>query len=273
MNDDLPWCVEAACQAAWPTGAETVAVGWIVRAAGGATRRLNSVNPTRGGPRDPAAVLPFAAERLAAVGKPLRVRVPAIATGLDAALDALGFGATEGETLTVAAALSARPPTPGVHLSTRADAAWLAARAALADLSPDAREQLADTVARVPVPAAFATLRADGAALAVGCGVLIDGLLVLEAIATHPAHRWQGHGRALVAALLGWGAAAGATLACLQVQADNAPALALYRGLGFDRELYRYHYRTAPDAALGAFAVAPAMRSDERGGDLAEDHA
>ena len=30
---------------------------------------------------------------------------------------------------------------------------------------------------------------------------------------------------------------------CLQVVADNTPAVALYESMGFDREVYRYHYR------------------------------
>ena len=35
-----------------------------------------------------------------------------------------------------------------------------------------------------------------------------------------------------------------ATGACLQVLADNLPALALYRRFGFTTELSRYHYRS-----------------------------
>ena len=45
---------------------------------------------------------------------------------------------------------------------------------------------------------------------------------------------------------MAWGRARGAAQACLQVVDDNRPARALYAGLGFDRELARYHYRRAP---------------------------
>ena len=44
-----------------------------------------------------------------------------------------------------------------------------------------------------------------------------------------------------MAALLEWGAEQGATTAYLQVLGDNAPALALYEGLGFaTHHAYRY---------------------------------
>ncbi len=49
----------------------------------------------------------------------------------------------------------------------------------------------------------------------------------------------------LVDSLLAWGAKAGCTEAYLQVVATNAPAIALYRALGFT-EVYRYHYQVAP---------------------------
>lgn len=54
-------------------------------------------------------------------------------------------------------------------------------------------------------------------------------------------HRRQGLGLTVMAALVEWGAERGATTACLQVLADNAPALALYAGLGFrTHHAYRY---------------------------------
>ena len=46
------------------------------------------------------------------------------------------------------------------------------------------------------------------------------------------------------AAVLAWALRQhGARRACVPVVADNMPALALYRGLGFDREVLPYHYR------------------------------
>jgi ribosomal protein S18 acetylase RimI-like enzyme len=40
-----------------------------------------------------------------------------------------------------------------------------------------------------------------------------------------------------------WAKDEGAYGVCLQVVADNAPAVGLYRALGFNQELHRYHYR------------------------------
>lgn len=55
------------------------------------------------------------------------------------------------------------------------------------------------------------------------------------------AHRRQGLGLAVMAALLAWGAERGATTAYLQVLGDNDPALALYGRLGFaTHHSYRY---------------------------------
>jgi ribosomal protein S18 acetylase RimI-like enzyme len=63
-------------------------------------------------------------------------------------------------------------------------------------------------------------------------------------IVTLPSARRRGVGRRLVTSMLAWARDEGATDGYLQVVATNAPAIALYRQLGFD-EAYRYHYRQA----------------------------
>jgi ribosomal protein S18 acetylase RimI-like enzyme len=75
-----------------------------------------------------------------------------------------------------------------------------------------------------------------------------DGDLAgLFEIATDAAWRGKGHGRRIVLSALKWARLRGAREAWLQVEADNEPALGLYRSIGFS-EIYRYHYRRPPEA-------------------------
>ena len=65
-----------------------------------------------------------------------------------------------------------------------------------------------------------------------GVAAYADDWVGFRAVEVDPAHRRQGLGLAVMAALLEWGAERGATTAYLQVLGDNAPALALYERLG-----------------------------------------
>jgi ribosomal protein S18 acetylase RimI-like enzyme len=98
-------------------------------------------------------------------------------------------------------------------------------------------------IATIIIPKAFASLRIDGRIVAKAYGAIHDGLLVLESVATDPDYRQSGYSRKVVSALMSWAKNQGAPPACLQVISDNTPARALYASVGFDRELYHYHYR------------------------------
>lgn len=118
-----------------------------------------------------------------------------------------------------------------------ASAGWLGAWAACEGRSDIAAH--AETVfALLRGRAWFARLGDE----AVAIGVPGSGLLGLFCIAVHPQRRRQGLGAAVVGALRA--RVEGAT-PYLQVEAANAPAIALYRKLGF-REVYRYRHRVAP---------------------------
>ena len=73
----------------------------------------------------------------------------------------------------------------------------------------------------------------DRAVVATGRAALTGDWLGLHGLAVDPAYRRRGLATAVVAALLERGAEQGATTAWLHVETDNAPALALYEGLGF----------------------------------------
>lgn len=82
--------------------------------------------------------------------------------------------------------------------------------------------------------------------LAIGRGAVTTapdgrGWVGLTCVAVAAAHRNNGLASLLCAELIRWGAELGATHAYVQVEVGNAPALALYRELGFlDHHAYRY---------------------------------
>lgn len=74
----------------------------------------------------------------------------------------------------------------------------------------------------------------------------VDGdWLGLHGLHVEPDHRRRGLARAVVAALLEWGAERGAATAWLHVESDNAPAVALWDTLGF--RTHHDHRYVAPD--------------------------
>jgi GNAT superfamily N-acetyltransferase len=244
----LAWRVEETGIAAWPALREVMYRGWLLRLGNGLSRRGNSANPTRGyRPPDPAFLAGCAAfyrrHKLPAV-----FRVPSLLDlGVAARLADAGYAA-EGETCVLYGPLAALPaaPDPAVRLLPRPSPAWLAAMARLQGHTPRQARIYGRIVRLIAEPAAFAVLDDGGGAAALGYGVIHDGLLCYASVVTAPARRRRGLAFRLVAALAAWARSQDAGGACLQVEADNAPARALYDRFGLARELYRYcYYRAA----------------------------
>lgn len=245
FDSDFNWRVEEACRNAWPAPRELFLEGWILRVSGGLYRRPNAVSPLKGARREPESVIPVAEALYRAHGQAVIFRVLEIADDIDALLAAQGYALGEA-VLTLAADLREAGAEMPLNLSFSSEATpeWLEAKLHW-DKTSDADHQTYRTMlATIVAPKIFAALTLDGQIVSRAYGVLHDGLLVLESVATHPSYRQRGLGRQAIGGLLAWGRAAGAEAACLQVVADNMPALALYRSLGFRHELYRYHYRT-----------------------------
>jgi ribosomal protein S18 acetylase RimI-like enzyme len=78
-----------------------------------------------------------------------------------------------------------------------------------------------------------------------GDAALDGSWLGVHSMVTDPSYRRQGFARRVLAALAGWGAEQGATTLWLHVETDNAPAIALYEGLGV-RTHHVCRYYTAP---------------------------
>jgi ribosomal-protein-alanine N-acetyltransferase len=75
-------------------------------------------------------------------------------------------------------------------------------------------------------------------------------------VVTAPESRRSGVGRALMLEALGDGGQRGATRALLEVRRSNAPAIALYRSLGFLHDTVRRgYYQDGEDAVLMSLSL------------------
>ena len=97
----------------------------------------------------------------------------------------------------------------------------------------------------------------DGRAVAYGGATFVLDEGSITNIATHPDLRGRGIGHAVVRALLSAARARGITSVFLEVRPSNAPALALYRGEGFEEVGRRKSFYRHPteDAILMEWKV------------------
>jgi ribosomal protein S18 acetylase RimI-like enzyme len=254
-QERLSWRIEEACWNAFPSLQQVLLGDWLLRFSEGLTRRANSVNPLSARPEDIAAAITAGEALYHAHGLPAIFRVPSIVgPALNRGLSARGY-ASEGESCVLYGAiagldLGAGPgvaaPDPAVRLWRSPRAEWLRAMARLQGHTAAQSRVYRRIVGAIAIPARFALLAVDGAPAALAYGAIHDGLLVYESVVTDPARRRQGLARRVIASLAGWARDSGATGACLEVEAANAPARALYAGFGLGTELYRYHYRREP---------------------------
>jgi GNAT superfamily N-acetyltransferase len=130
--------------------------------------------------------------------------------------------------------LCKRPAPSAVGDVEIRDHAWDAWRAVyLSQITETRRETNNRILNRIPLPAAFFGARLDMGLAATALCVIDTGCAVVECVATEASARRRGAARIAMQALETWAAQQGCDVLCLQVVETNAPALALYTGLGF----------------------------------------
>lgn len=248
MSETLCWRVDMACRAAWPSARAANIGGWQARQSGGPIRRVNSLNPLPGCQPPDAALLNATAAWYSDFGQSTLVRLPDFLPADENVFARAGF-APEGATLTLHADLARlaghAAPVPAINrdLTAAPSADWLAARDRIGGSDG---ERFAKMLTMIHNPAGFACVRVDGEIASLAYGVIHDRMLIIESVITDEAHRGQGLARQVVSGLIGWAVSQGVTDAALQVVADNEPARALYRRLGFGNHLYGYRYMRRP---------------------------
>lgn len=243
--------LEAAAALGWQALEKHHIGGWLVRAAGGFTRRANSCLPLD----DPGLPLNDAVDAVEAWYRdrelPAAFQIPGpLGRPLGHVLDARGWTRSD-DVLVLTSGIDdvragTRPDLPKVRIDARPDDAWLAAyHYRGADLPPFAIDVLtnADDVG-------FAAVDDDGRRVAIARGAVSnapDGRrwLGITAVEVLPSARRRRLGSHVVAGLAQWAEKCGASDAYLQVEESNTAAQAAYRKLGFG-DHHTYHYRQAP---------------------------
>ncbi|MEK0083275.1 GNAT family N-acetyltransferase [Benzoatithermus flavus] len=237
--------IEQAALWAWPPRETAWCEGWLLRAGGGRTRRINSVRTlafAQGADLDKAIArveVWYAARDLPACFQLTELAAPA---RLDAVLADRGYRLAAPVSVLLVDAASVEPPERGAfELQTRptplvmnavCDPHW----------GPEIRRARAELFARIRKPHVFGVLTRGQEPAAGGLCVVDGDLAGIFTMRTGVPFRGRGYGRALFRRLVAWAKAVGAKRIYLQVEDDNAAALALYRP--FAPELaYRYWYR------------------------------
>lgn len=219
--------------------------GWLLRVSPGKARRARSVTAHFGSTLPLAHKIRYCERVYADRGLPVLFRITPFVQPADLPQHLADAGYVAFDTTLVQYASLARPPQATVgddvdvvtpDLATFADAVAL-----LQEATPEQRDAYHERMLATP-QAWRALLARDGPAVAgVGTVMLEDGLAGIFSMATAADRRGRGIATALVARLLSWAWDHGARHAYLQVEATNAPALAVYRKFGFVTG-YTYHY-------------------------------
>ena len=228
--------------------------GWLVRFCPGKAKRARSINAVASGRLPLAEKLRRAATIYRDASLPLVVRITPFSqpAELDAELAAAGYERFDDTHVMAAAvaATSSRPALPpGLRVERVDPLRYASTVGELRATPPVQRSAHAERLRLSPVAYEGWLMTRDGQLLACGQFAREGEYVGLYDVFTVPEVRGQGLAKALCTQLLHTAVSQGARTAYLQVDAANAPAIAVYRSLGFTHA-YDYHYRALePDSA------------------------
>jgi ribosomal protein S18 acetylase RimI-like enzyme len=219
---------------AWPASETARIDGWLWRWSGGGSQRANSVSTVDFNGGDPVAALDRVEARYREKASPSQLHTYDLSQppGLPALLAARGYAAAGETTVTMLAVAPPAIPPDDVEITNDSTPDWLDVY--LGAITGNRRAVNRQILRRVPDPRAFFSVRREGRVISSALGVVHGGMAVAECVATVESARGQRGADTAMRALMIWAASLGAHTIGLQVVAGNAPAIALYRRLGFE---------------------------------------
>lgn len=224
--------------------------GWLLFLLAGKAKRARSVNPhfRSSLPLEPKIAHCEALYARHGLSALFRITPFAQPSELDAALAARGYVLFDPTLVQVAALTGPVPATghPDVTLRTPLIDAFVDTVGEMRGSPVSQRAAQLERLAQAPLDLHAVVAALDDRAVGTGLVSIDADVAGVFDVVTHDAYARRGVAKAIVSRLLNRAWERGARCAYLQVSADNAPALALYRRFGFST-LYTYHYRARAD--------------------------
>ncbi|HKO68608.1 MAG TPA: GNAT family N-acetyltransferase [Burkholderiaceae bacterium] len=219
--------------------------GWLLRYSPGKAKRARSINSVGGGVLPLDEKISHCIDFYRQLSLPCLFRITPFSQpyNLDSKLADAGFGAHQDtRVMSVALSQTKAGATPTTARSVDAEQ-FAAVFCKLHGIDATKASAERDRYARASDRSAFVVQWDNDAPIACGSVAIERGLAGIFGMVTATEHRGRGVASSIVSQLLQYAREAGAEVAYLQVEADNAPARRAYSKFGFE-DCYAYWYRT-----------------------------
>lgn len=236
--------IEEASLNSWPALQQMLFDGWIIRFAGGYTKRANSVTPMYPSEISLQEKIAFCEKLYQDQHLPTIFRLPSFSADTLALNDLLAQRDYRFADKTLVLSTTPLPRQRSLDSSFQAVSLeeWLPFYSEINQADMKAQASHHAILRQIVANTLFAVYYDHATPVACGLGILEHDVFGIFDITTHPAHRKRGYGTQLVRNMLDWAAEKGANRAYLQVVNTNRSALHLYTKFGF-QEIYHYWYR------------------------------